>query len=116
MCRSAGKVLGAEVPKVIRLYQRLGFDLAMFGKGEKIRYKSDGTHEEWSKPTKKRRDRERDEERWRERDERETERTREREERERKKAAKGPVEKSLPALHKKMSEYESNGELLEAIS
>ena len=34
----------------------------------------------------------------------------------RKKAAKGPVEKSLPALHKKMSEYESNGELLEAIS
>lgn len=34
----------------------------------------------------------------------------------RKKAAKGPLEKSLPALHKKMREYESNGELFEAIS
>ena len=34
----------------------------------------------------------------------------------RKKAAKGSLVKSLPALHKKMREYESNGELLEAIS
>ena len=34
----------------------------------------------------------------------------------RKKAAKGPLGKSVPALHKKMREYESNGELLEAIS
>ena len=34
----------------------------------------------------------------------------------RKKAAKGSLEKTLPALHKKMREYESNGELLEATS
>ena len=43
----AGKVLGPEVPRVINLYDELGFNLSQFGKGEKLRYKSDGSHQEW---------------------------------------------------------------------
>ena len=42
----AGKVLGPEVPRVIGLYEDLGFHLNMFGAGDKIRYKADGSHEE----------------------------------------------------------------------
>jgi len=34
----------------------------------------------------------------------------------RKKLARGPLEKEMPALHKVMRQYESNGELLEATS
>lgn len=48
----AGKVLGPEVPRVVERYDALGFNLSQFGKGEKLRYKSDGSHEDWSKPTK----------------------------------------------------------------
>ena len=52
----AGKVLGPEVPRVVGLYEDLGFNLGQFGKGEKLRYKSDGSHEEWSKPGKRRKE------------------------------------------------------------